>query len=180
MGIVLSNHAQESFVEEIGSTSFEFVRLRAREQVGMFMDYYQIIANKNVNMAEKEYNIQKAVSLFLPGQGEVVMSQMFIRSTNKRQRKLDVKSFLERVARGIYRTATDISSYEFCHVSKQEAISKREIEVTFCKHNGTLRESGNICTMPNGYVKCVMSNADDEVLNRTYLITIYMDFIVHE
>lgn len=39
MGIVLSNHAQESFVEEIDSTSFEFVRLRAREQVGMFMYY---------------------------------------------------------------------------------------------------------------------------------------------
>lgn len=130
-------------------------------------------------MAEKEYNIQKAVSLFLPGQGEVVMSQMFIRSTNKRQRKLDVKSFLERVARGIYRTATDISSYEFCHVSEQSTISEKETEVTLCKHVDTLRGKKNICIMPNGYIKCIMPNTDDEVLDRTYLTTVYLDFIVH-
>ena len=180
MGIGLNIYAQEALVEKVDSATFELIKLRTREQVKMFIDYYKFIADKNVDMAKKKYYIQSATNLFLPGQGEIVMSLRSLKSPSQRQRKQTAKSFLENVARGVYHTATDINSYEFCHALEKKTISEKEIEVALCKHGDTLRGIENICTMPNGYVKCVMPNTNDEILNRTYLTTVYMDIIVHD
>lgn len=168
----LSVQAQEPSVEELDSTSFEFIRLRAREKVQLFMDYYQVISDKNQNRAKKVLYIQRATELFLPEQGLIVSTIVSTNFPNKKERRQTVKSFLENAACGLYSTTSVVASYEFCHNYSQRHLSENEAEITFCKHGDSLRDNDNICTMSNNYVTRIMPPlCENEHI--VYLTTLY-------
>ena len=158
----LNVQAQESSVEKVDSTSFERIRFRVREKVQLFRAYYHFIADKKQDGAEKALYIQRATELFLPEQG--ILFLLF----------QTVKSFLENTARGLYRTTSVVTAYEFCHNCSQRLLSESEAEITFCQHHVSLRNNGNICIMPKDSVTRIMPPISENE-HLIYLTTLYCD-----
>jgi hypothetical protein len=175
--IGLKAQAQETHVEKADSSSYEMIRLRARESIQQFIDYYKLIADKSKDLSQRMRYVKKASELFLPEQGIIISTQTFLKSKTKRTREQKVKVFLENVARGLYNGIPSIDSYEFCHFQSQKPFSETETEVTFCSHGDTLRNRGNICIMPNGYVTSVIPTSEEGSLSSTYLTKVHIDFV---
>lgn len=176
--IGLKAQAQETLVEKTDSSSYEMIRLRARESVQLFMDYYMFIADKSKDMSLRMRCVKEASELFLPEQGVIISSHSTHKSKTKRTREQKVKVFLENVARGLYNGTPTFDPYEFCHFQSQKPISETEMEVTFCKHGDTLRDRGDICIMPNGYVTCLFPTSEEKSLSSTYLTKVCIDFFI--
>ena len=170
----LNVQAQESSVEKVDSTSFERIRFRVREKVQLFRAYYHFIADKKQDGAEKALYIQRATELFLPEQGIIVSSFVSSKSQAKKEKRQTVKSFLENTARGLYRTTSVVTVYEFCHNCSQRLLSESEAEITFCQHHVSLRNNGNICIMPKDSVTRIMPPISENE-HLIYLTTLYCD-----
>ena len=162
--------------EKVDSSSFEFIRQQAHEKLKTFMDYYLLIADGKQNVSMKIYYAKKASSLFLPNQNCIIVSKSSRTTRRTMEKEYTVEAFFKKVVQGLFREAIDVASYEFCHSISKKEISENDVEITFCKHGDTIRESRNICTMPNGNAKSIFPKVETDTIDQIYLTKICIEF----